>query len=118
MGIAGKYEASCDPARGNQEAVQAAADNWQRRIDDRIDAMTNTDHVESSRQSIAEALDEHVGPTEMMPLLADLHLALKAEREGRLGGREQAHKAIGAVDQLIYDAVSQEAREEAVQRYA
>ena len=118
MNVARSYEARCDLAQGQREAAWAASDNWQRRVDDTIDQMTNVDHHEHSRKAITEALDEHTDPAELQPLLADLHLALKAEQLGRFDGRELVRKALAVLDQFIYDTVSQEAQEEVTRRYA
>ena len=118
MNVARSYEASRDLAQGQREAAWVASDNWQRRVDDTIDMMTNVDHHERSLKAITEALDEHTDPAELQPLLADLHLALKAEQLGRSDGRELVHKALAVLDQFIYDKVSQEAQEEVARRYA
>ncbi len=117
MNVARSYEAHCDLAQGQREAAWIASDNWQRQVDDTIDQMTNVDHHEHSRKAITEALDEHTDPADLQPLLADLHLALKAEQLGRSDGRERARKALAALDQFIYDTVSQEAQEEVTRRY-
>ena len=118
MNVARSYEARCDLAQAQREAAWVASDNWQRRVDDTIDMMTNVDHHERSRKAITEALDEHADPADLQPLLADLHLALKAEQLGRSDGRERMRKALAVLDQFIYDKVSQEAQEEVTRRYA
>ena len=118
MNVARSYEARCDLAQAELEAAWVASDNWQRRVDDTIDQMTDVDHHERSRKAIAEALDEHVDPDDLMPLLADLHLAIKAEQLGRSDGQERARNALAALDQFIYDMICEEAQKDVERRYA
>ena len=118
MSIARSYEARCDLAQEQQEAEWAASESFQRLVDNTIDQMTDVDHHKRSRMAIAEALDENVDPADLLPLLGDLHLALKAEQLGRSDGCERARKALAVLDQVIYDTVCEEAQKDVERRYA